>query len=187
MRSRVPPLAAPPRRPSTRLCSRQALQRCKRDCLFLVSHHEHLSERGTCRPNKGRSPRGQRGAGSTSLPAPLAPSEGVCMSYIYISLHAARRAMAAACRCPRGQLRFFTPPLHDRFLSPTTMSYTRAPLSPAPFLLKVRADPASTRGAVSPITLDVLADLVLRGLGLFLHHFSVQMGEARFPQISRVD
>ena len=27
----------------------------------------------------------------------------VCMSFIFISLHAARRAMAAACRCPRGQ------------------------------------------------------------------------------------
>ena len=31
-------------------------------------------------------------------------AEGVCLlSFIYISLHVARRAMAAACRCPLGQ------------------------------------------------------------------------------------
>ena len=46
----------------------------------------------------------------------------VCVCLVFsISLHAARRAMAAA---------FSTPPLRDRFLSPTTLGYTGATPSP---------------------------------------------------------
>ena len=74
---------------------------------------------------------------AASRPACGSPSglfwKGVCRSYIYISLHAARRAMAVACRCPYGQQPLFSPPLlHDRFLSRTTMGYTGATPSPTP-------------------------------------------------------
>ena len=40
--------------------------------------------------------------------------------------------MAAACRCPRGQQRFFSPPILDRILPPTTVGHTGATLSPPP-------------------------------------------------------
>ena len=52
----------------------------------------------------------------------------MCCLVFAIPLHAARRAMAAACRCPRGQQPIF-PPLNTRqILSPTTYESYRGSL-----------------------------------------------------------
>ena len=59
----------------------------------------------------------------------------VCVCLIFsISLHAARRAMAAACRYPSGQRRFSNTPLYDQNLPRTTEGYTGATISPFPNL-----------------------------------------------------
>ena len=56
----------------------------------------------------------------------------VCVCLLFdISLHAARRAMPAACRCPRRQQRFSNTPLNmTKLLSPTAVGHTGATLSP---------------------------------------------------------
>ena len=55
---------------------------------------------------------------------------GVCMSWIYYLAACGPKGRDSGLLLPLRTAAFPTPPLHDQGLSPTTVGYTGAPLSP---------------------------------------------------------